>query len=204
MKRINLHIDDSPTNPMERGDGEWTLYSFNSRHISYKNPDKFLPPSLGLRRKLDVGTAFLLSYYEHSGCVWSLQGDGPQCRWDSVQCAGILLWEHPVSNMGAKTYEDRAKDAASFLETYTCWCNGEVYGYEIEDVTNCKECGHEIVKDDPDGSCWGFYGSDIAYMAEEVRAALGDAIGKEEIVISGDASWLADHHDFIGKKEKAA
>jgi len=183
------------------GDGQWTLYSFSSRHLSHRSPDHFLPPSIGLRRKLKAGTAFLLSYFEHGNCVWSLQDEGPQCEWDSVKCAGILLWEHPVGDMGAKTYEDRAKDARSFLETYTAWCNGEVYGFMIDDVTKCEHCKQEIVKSDPDGSCWGFYGNDIEYMASEVRAALD---GETDVKIVGDAAFLADHHDFIGKKEKAA
>jgi hypothetical protein len=194
MKRLTLHHDDSPTNPMER-DGQWTLYSFNNRHNSYKDPDKFLPPSIGLRRKLTAGLAFLLSYYEHGNCEWSLQDQGVQDRWDTVRCAGILIWEHPVDEMGAKTYEDRAKDANSFLETYTCWCNGEVYGYTIEEVTTCEHCKQSVYKDVD--SCWGYYGTDITYMAECVRAALD---GDTDVEITGDAAFLADNRDFGQKK----
>jgi hypothetical protein len=188
----------------------WTVYSFSRKHTSFKDPDEFRDDDgdwkLDLREKLKSGHAFVLSYFEHSGCVWSLQGQGPECRWDSVHTAGIMIYdEAECGPMGAETLEDRAKDAAGFLETYTCWCNGEVYGYQIEDVSHCKECGHEIVKEDPDGSCWGFYGNDIEYMASEVRAALG---GDTDVTIAGDADWLADHHDFgqkkATKKEKVA
>ena len=199
MKRITLSVDDNQEKPEGMG---WKLYSFSKRHASFKHPDNFFnndesdttESQKEVADKLKVGHAFILSYYEHGNCVWSLQGEGPECRWDSVHKAGIMIYdESECGPMGAETLEDRAKDAAGFLETYTCWCNGEVYGYQIAEVTHCKECGHEIVKEDPDDSCWGFYGNDIEYMASEVRAALdGDA----DVTIAGDAKFLADHHDF--------
>lgn len=208
MKRVTLSCDDDAQKPEGTG---WTLYSFATKHASFKNPFDFFKeddPEIEatslqkeVEEKLKVGHAFVLSYYEHGNCEWSLQGEGPQCRWDSVHTAGIMIFdEAECGPMGAETLEDRAKDAESFLETYTCWCNGEVYGYEIADVTHCKECGHEIVKPVEDGSCWGFYGNDIDSMAEQVRDALD---GDTDIQITGDADWLADHHDF-GNKKKAA
>ena len=202
MKRVTLSVDDNQEKPEGTG---WTLYSFSRRHASFKHPDNFTTPDdpeiepsalqKEVAEKLKVGHAFWLSYFEHSGCVWSLQGQGPECRWDSVHKAGIVIFDTTEDCLMPETWtlEERAKDAAGFLETYTCWCNGEVYGYQIAEVTHCKECGHEIVKEDPDDSCWGFYGNDIEYMASEVRAALdGDA----DVTIAGDAKFLADHHDF--------
>lgn len=146
-------------------DGNWKLYSFNRRHSNSETPDHFglrmgrdgnIKAPVGLQRKLNVGTAFMLDYYEHSGSVWSLHGEGMQCKWDTSSYGGILIWEHKVSDMGAKTREARAKDAASFLETYNCWANGDGYGYTIED-----EEGNEI------DSCWGFYGNDVNYMIND-------------------------------------
>lgn len=133
----------------------WRLYSFSSRHRSFKHPEHFFDdnrkPKLWLRNKLRVGLAFLLSYFEHGDCVWSLRGTGPQCPWDSVDMAGVAVWEHKPGDIGAKTVADRAKDCANFLETYTSWCNGECYYYSI---------------DSEDGSvsdcCGGFIGEDVA------------------------------------------
>lgn len=183
MKTLTLMADDSPSDPLEYTG--WKLCSFNRRHVGYQGPDEFLPPSLGLRRKLEVGTAFMLSYYEHGLCRWSLQGQGPQCQWDTTRTAGILLWEGDLKDL-PKGYDKREKWAESMLETYTCWCNGEVYGYSIEE---------DGVQGD---SCFGFYGNDLDYMAEQVRGL----INGDEVEIEGDAKDLAAYHDFTSKPDK--
>lgn len=183
MKTIGLYYDDSPECPNEWGG--WKLYSFSRRHNSYESPERFFPngkPTLGLRRKLAVGTAFILSYFEHGQCRWSRRGTGPQCQFDNVDVAGILVWEAPVKNLGAKTLADRQKDADGFLETYTNWCNGSVYGFRVTDHVK-QECGH-VEKVDLD-SCFGFY--DLDSMAEEIRQCLN---GDTEIQFEGDAKDL--------------
>jgi len=157
-KYIRIEYDDDPPCPMD-DDGQWTLHSFCSKHKHYKDPDTLLrDPSggeglpLALRNKLKAGTAFFLSYFEHGLCKWGLAGsmdNTPDFRWDGTSMAGLLVWEHPTSDMGAKTYADRQKDAAGFLREYTAWCNGEVYGYVIED-----EDGDTL------DSCFGHVGSD--------------------------------------------
>jgi len=97
--RITIYRDSDAECPSEWE--SWRLVSFSHRHIGYENPagyckglDAFgcpIPTSIGLARKLETGTAFWLSYYEHGLCRWSLMGEGPQCRWDSTRIAGILL-----------------------------------------------------------------------------------------------------------------
>lgn len=157
---IGIHLDMDAECPMDF-DGAWTLYSFNSRHTHYEDPGVFFNetktgyvPKIGIQSKLRAGTAFILSYYEHGNCVWSRQGTGPQCQWDNVPTGGILLWEHKLSDMGAKTPADRAKDADGFLKEYTAWSNGEAFGYSID-------------TGDGEGidSYWGFYDTD--YMTRE-------------------------------------
>jgi hypothetical protein len=61
------------------------------------------PSNPGLRSKLRTGLAFFASYYQHGRCVWFLPGEGPNCPWDSVRVAGLLVWEQPVENLGPKT-----------------------------------------------------------------------------------------------------
>jgi hypothetical protein len=60
------------------------------------------------------------------------------------------------------------KRARQACAAYTQWCNGEVYGYEVEVVTACGHCGSEQAE--PIDSCWGFYGLD--YALSEARAAV--------------------------------
>lgn len=193
MKIITIHQDDCPMDPHE-GDGQWRLYSFGRRHVHYESPSRFFDdnrrPRLWLRNKLRAGTAFILSYFEHGNCVWSLRGTGPQCQWDNVDVAGVLVWEHPVGDMGAKTVEARAKDAAAFLETYTCWCNGDVYGYTVEEVVTLP-CGH--TETNHVDSCFGYYGNDLDFMKEEIVTALG---GDTDVTIKSDASGHFDADDF--------
>lgn len=79
-----------------------------------------------------------LGYYEHSGCVWFVEGEGgpgTNCRFDGVSFAGY--W---VPHKGSKhalqyryklrvgTPERHAKVLAwarTDCEDYTKWCNGE-------------------------------------------------------------------------------
>ena len=180
---VRIEYDHDLENPCE-WDG-WKVYSFSNRHASYQHPEKLGldehgQPNIGLRRKLQVGTAFLLSYYEHGQCVWSLKDTGPQCRWDSVSLAGLLVWEGELSNLGAKTYEAREKDAEAFIRCYTDWCNGTGYGFTIDEADD----GEHIE------SCWGFLGDSGAkdMIAEYIKPAV---VGREYEVV-GDAAYVME------------
>lgn len=159
-------------------DCTWKMVSFSRKHASFEHPDNF--DNIGIRRKLAVGTAFMLDYFEHGACQWSLSGGGPQCQWDTARNAGIMLFENP-KDMGAKTYEDRAKDARNFLEIYTDWCNGYGHGYSIE-----TEDG-EILD-----SCRGFYDSQIEHTINEIVSQL-EYLEKEhgalEVELEDDNIW---------------
>lgn len=160
---ITIGYDQDTDNPTQN-DGAWKLYSFSTRHVNFKHPDHFFTENRKLKtkysNKVRVGLAFLLGYHEHGNCQWALSGEQQPCQWDSVNVAGILIWEEPASNMGAKTKEDRAKDARSFLEEYTNWCNGECYYYSIEDE-NGNDCG----------GCGGLIGADTLFdcMSEDIE-----------------------------------
>lgn len=193
LKRLVVRIDndqDCP-NPFDGDDGAWSIWSFGRRHGNFKDPDtigfdyrggemKIKNP--GLRRKLDVGLAFPLSYYEHGESLWFIQGTRsvPDARWDCVRMAGLLVWEHKANVMGARTLDDRQKDAEGFLADYNAWSNGHVYGFEIE-----TEDGDVV------DSHWGFLGTDevLAEMFSEISTYTKDAI----VSVTGPAAWLADH-----------
>lgn len=143
----------------------WKAYSFGRNHSNFVEPDALGFDEHGnvdgdIALKMDAGLAFPLSYFEHGACVWSIRGAGPQCRWDSVDLAGLLVWEQDEENLGPKTFEDRRKDAASFLERFTAWCNGSVFSFSADNF-----CGG------------GFYEID------ELVSALQDEIEEDRSVV---------------------
>lgn len=164
----------------ESGYDGWKPVSFNRRHSNFDHPwhyDLSRREFIWLRRKIQVGLAFWLSYYEHSLCRWSLRGEGPRCRWDCVDVAGILIWTGKPSGIGAKTHEDRASDARRFLEAYTDWCNGSCYWFSLEDAQG-----------EPLDSCGGFIGTD--HLAEAINESLEDG---DRIIVKGEAADLAHY-----------
>jgi hypothetical protein len=177
-KTLTIGYDCDVERPDSTYDG-WKPVSFGRRHNNYEHPDNYRlnkRENMGLRRKLQVGLAFWLSYYEHSLCRWSLRGEGPQCRWDSVNMAGLLIWTGMPAAMGAKTYEDRAMDARSFLEEYTEWCNGNCYWFSLE------------AAEWPLDSCGGFIGTD--QLTETINEILE---ASDEVMVKGEAAWLAPY-----------
>ncbi|MEW4571326.1 hypothetical protein AB1L88_25920 [Tautonia sp. JC769] len=169
--RISVYPDHDCECPSEWE--SWRLISFGRRHTAYDKPERYckgldrcgspLPASIGLSRKLSCGTAYWLSYFEHGLCRWSLMGEGPYCRWDSVKVAGILLWEGAPNDLGSD-YPSREAAARSFLDTYTAWTNGEVYGFEIERILSGSQPAESLE------SCWGFYG--LEHCLAEAEASI--------------------------------
>jgi hypothetical protein len=192
MKIVTLFYDCDVSSPSEWGG--WKLWSFSYKHKNFHARQAFLtdegePADIGIRRRLDTGTAFLLSYYEHSLCRWSLRGEGPSCRWDSVRTAGILLWDGNVRDL-PRGYEARRESARDFCESYTAWANGEVYGYMVsEDVT--LPCGH--VEREILDTCGGYFSA--GQLAADVR----EVVRGDEINVNGDARDLAAYFDLRGK-----
>lgn len=180
---VRIEHDPDCESPAE-WDGAWTPYSFNPRHVNFKDPDELFPASIGLKRKLKVGTAFMLSYFEHSLGYWYLRGEGHYCPWDYTTTAGILIWEHPPGDMGAKTYEERQRDARGFLEEYSHWCNGWCYGYTIEErrVRKCPR-GHKIRQRREIDSCWGFIDN---YVLQAVAEALPEDATRQNTSLESD------------------
>lgn len=189
--KLEIWYDHDNESPNERGD--WQLHSFNSRHCAYTDPAKYIRPgpdgnpvpvNIGFARKLEVGTAFILSYFEHGDCVWGHQGETPSCQWDTTKVAGILIWEQPAKNLGPKNYEDRKKDARAYLEEYTDWSNGECFGYTVYD-----DKGTFV------HSCGGYIGAknlqdSIADEYPELFTDVENKMLKADIALTGEASGI--------------
>jgi len=187
MLKLNLYHRDDPECPND-WEGGWKLVSFNPGHLNSDDYSNYIlgnnefgevrPANIGIQRKLQVGTAFILSYHEHGSCIWSLEGSGPQCAWDTAQFAGILIW---TDDSWRPEMGKREEDARNFLKCYTDWANGSVYDYSIED-----EDGEELSEG---GSEW--YGHDLELMFKEIRSYTKG----HEVEVSGGAKDLADYHD---------
>lgn len=231
---IGLEHDSCCANPLSSSDGMWTLHSFNPRHTAYREANSLFEiemadwrrvPNIGMIRKLTVGTAFMLDYYEHGGSEWSIGTAATNGPFNYEKFDGVLVWEHDPSDMGAKSYEDRKKDAQATLAEYNAWANGNCYGFNIETAD-----GEDVE------SCWGFIDSDRVgdpfHLFAEMNAAIiwymnkhgfeSAEIVKERdypmetdpdnrvlyLVIGGDSAWLADHYTLNvveqAKERKAA
>lgn len=119
---------------------------------------------------------FFLSYFEHGSCKWGLAGTMsgmPDFHWDGVATAGFLEVVVPDSERewwDGRPDEDREAAAKAFVDEYTDWANGEVYGYTLEKL-NPKTCNLGYVHEDNEDldSCWGFIG--FEWFQTEVRWA---------------------------------
>ena len=185
VKLFSSDVED----PTSWDDLGWKVHSFSSRHRSYTNPDTLFPdgrPSIGLRSKLAAGTAFVLDYSEHGSCAWVLHNRGYRDPFDSVSGAGLLVWEGKPCDL-AKTKEERAKAAAQFLETYTCWCNGDAYGFSVDEEITLP-CGHAELRDGD--SCGGFYGNEVDHMIETILGSIPSE--PVDLEITGNCDFLGD------------
>ena len=121
-----------------------TILSLNRRHGNFD--------PAGVEAAIESNPdAVPLSYFEHGLCLWSVAGElpaGARCPWDSVAFAGVWLPDaetlESARNYGGRTRQHfMRKRARQACEAYTQWCNGDIYGYEVERVTACGRCGSD-------------------------------------------------------------
>lgn len=158
-KRIQVWQDHDIDNPCEYG--LWRVVSFNKKDINYENYDDYIPLDDEMKELRKKGHVFILSY--HGSNVWDLlKGGAVTCSTDTTLVAGILFLECEDTKRDPRnTLEVLKKSARGFLETYTQWCNGEVYGFSV------------IGKDgEIEESIGGFYGLD--YLLECIKEEMGD------------------------------
>lgn len=167
--RLRLYHDPDAPNPLDDWSEMGRILSLNRRH------GNFDPAGIAdaIEQNPDAGP---LSYFEHGLCRWSVAGElPPGCRrpFDSVDFAGVWLPDAETLD-SARNYGGRTRQlfmrmrARQACDAYTRWCNGEVYGYEIERITICAACGQEG-RDEVE-SCWGFF--DLEDCRAEARAVL--------------------------------
>lgn len=200
--KITLDTDTDAENPLKH-DG-WVLHTFGNHHdITYcdpyeyikPNPDnRTIPANRNIARKLKSGLAHWVSRFAHGQEQWGLVGEVHQCPWDTVQIAGILVWEHKWHELGPMDYEWRKEDARKTLRSYTRWVNGEAIRYSIDLITVDKDDFDPEV-DDLDlydhheehiSSCGGYL--DYDYMRNKIANILQHSkLSDLPIVYEGDA-----------------
>jgi len=172
--KISVWHDEDAMDPCDFG--LWKVFSFSRRHYNFKNPD-----DIDLKKtepKLKDGRAFWLDCYQHGCCTWSLHGEGTQCQFDTAKKGGILF----LLDQEFVLEEDRKERACEFLNMYSQWCNGECYGWSVED-----ENGDVI------DSCGGYIGMDD--LIEGIRESYGD----EPFEIITERTETVTVHDQLGE-----
>lgn len=167
--RIRIYPDGDAPNPLDDWGEMGTILSLNRRHRNF-HPSRV---EFEIENNPD---AVPLSYFEHGLCRWAVAGELPaecRCRFDSVVFAGVWLPDAATlasaRNYGGFTRRMfMRKRARQACDAYTQWSNGEVYGYQIERLTVCPECGQEGAE--AVDSCWGFYGLDDCRSEAESAA----------------------------------
>ena len=191
--RVVVETDGDIENPAEYGG--WKVASFNRRHIAYQDPDRWFDGGEPIDgAAFDEGRAFKLAYYEHGLCQWSLSGEGPRCRFDTVDCAGVLYYDGADDGL-PDGYEAREKAARAFLIPYTDWCNGAGRGYRIELIDDMGDNSREA-----DSRC-GFYNSDADFMCDQIAANVR-LLAKEHpgAAVEYDGELGADYRYKIGNR----
>jgi hypothetical protein len=175
---INIEHDQDAFNPCKDQDGLGFVRSFSTRHIDHIDPDE-------AREMMEADSDIIpLSYFEHGNSLWMVCGEerpGVEFQWDGVRFAGIWIPDASVRESytaqdGLSRKEWMRKQAAACCETYTDWCNGNVYGYTVQlHKARYTEDGqlfddwndYRFKKAIEDDSCWGFYGWE--YFTGEVK-----------------------------------
>jgi hypothetical protein len=168
--RISIYADEDAPNPLEDWCEMGIILSLNRRHRNFD--------PVGVEEAIAGNPdAVPLSYFEHGLCRWSVAGELPdalRCPWDSISFAGVWLPDEETlasaRNYGGFTRRlFMRKRARQACDAYTQWCNGEVYGYQVERVTACGPCHGEQAEHVD--SCWGFFGLDFCLSA--ARSTVG-------------------------------
>jgi hypothetical protein len=186
--RLYIGFDSDADNPCE-DDGSWKLHVFMPRYPRYADPNKFFTENgrlkVAIANKMRVGLAFFVDYSEHGTCRYDLSGEGYQDQWDTSRHAGLLIWEEPVSNIGAKTIEDRKKDARGFVEQYTAWANGRCFWAKVEDANGEDIDQASVIGDE--------------YLLEIIHEVLPEDATAENTQVTGEAGYVVDADDIFNK-----
>lgn len=192
--RARIIQDDSPSSPRE-WDNIGKMYCWHTRYnlgdeqidrpYDQEQYDEFLAEH-------GEGAVILPLYlYDHSGITMSCTPFS--CAWDSGQVGYIVAEEAAIRASfnikdGDPITEELRKMAERALEgevaVYDHYLTGNVWGYSIEKIVTCGECGH--VRYEDEDSCWGFFGDfEESGLKEQMQSYVGDEITSDQV----EAAW---------------
>ncbi|MDH5523034.1 MAG: hypothetical protein OEY01_03390 [Desulfobulbaceae bacterium] len=123
MQQIRVTQDYDAPNPLSLSDFEFIEFSSREQRENYEEMREE-----DLEGREEIRPSWQCDRYKHGDVIWSLSGEGSQCRWDTALGAGILLF-NGTEEIDPDDLDDHARE---FLKLYTEWCNGYVYYVEVE------------------------------------------------------------------------
>ena len=156
--RVTIEQDELSGNPYAEWDQLSTIY-----HV---HPKYDLGTCFGDAEALEAAlpdqrVLFPLYKYDHSGITLSTEPFS--CPWDSGQVGYIFVSKETIEReygeFSQETIDKAKRCIKAELDTFNDYLAGNVWGYTIESIEQCGECGHErAIEID---SCGGFYGGYI-------------------------------------------
>lgn len=131
-----LAYDTEPTNPFENDEGLGNFYHWKDYgREQLKKYCELLGYDIDTREKIreDCLLAVRIDKFEHSGIVYSVTGEGYQCRWDTSHSWAVwypneILLEDIYRFKTKKTQRKRAIELArQSCEVFNQWASGDVY-----------------------------------------------------------------------------
>lgn len=136
---IRVMYDEHGENPFTSWDGEGMI-------IFHPRADYTCNTEVSYEKAKENKYCIPLDAYIHSGIALSISGEGMNCQWDTS--THIAMWI-PSKYCDVTTKKQAEKIARQNCLLFNQWCNGEVFGYIVEDSQ-----GNQI------DSCWGYYGNE--------------------------------------------
>lgn len=171
-RNIDVYFDDSPMNPRTDWDNPFQMIMFHNRYNlgdkhNYNTDDYSGWDDIQKQIEHDLNPVIILPVYmyDHSSIAFSLGSFND--HWDSGCVGFIILTRKELKEYYGWKYvtnarrEELIRYAKLELETYQAYCNGEVFGYIIQDDDIEEAC---------EDSCWGFY--DMKYMLDEAKETI--------------------------------
>jgi len=164
--RIKIIHDENPESPRE-WDNLGTMVCFHGRYnlgdkheYNSDHYNRWDDMEKEIIKRENVCVILPLYLYDHSGITMNTTGFS--CPWDSGQVGYVFVSkekvrkEYGVKRITKKVIEQVTNVLVGEVSTYDQYLTGDVYGYEIYEVTTNNGIETETFVD----SCWGFYGSD--------------------------------------------
>ena len=179
--RIKIFQDEAIESPRE-DDNLGTMICFHSRYNLGDKHNHSREEAQKLLKGKDICVSLHLYLYDHSGITMNTTGFS--CGWDSGQVGFIYVTkqkvreEYNVKRITKNILEKVTNVLQGEVKTYDQYLTGDVYRYEIVEITKCDK-GHEH-EEDLD-SCGGYYGDEICL--QEAEGIVNHYLKKETEVV---------------------